>query len=81
MEQLWDIQNVMDRLGVGKDWVLNRIRSGELPAVRLGKYLKFDPKDVEQLIEKSKTSSLTTELEANLKNRSRRSTKGDLWQR
>ncbi|MCB9073018.1 MAG: helix-turn-helix domain-containing protein [Bdellovibrionaceae bacterium] len=81
MDSLWDIRKVMHYLGVGKDWVYQRVSSGELNSIRLGKYIRFDPRDVEQLVNNCKVRSLKTKRLNKLENQSRRSTKGDLWQK
>jgi excisionase family DNA binding protein len=45
--RLLDAGEVADRLNVPKSWVLESARSGALPCVRLGRYVRFDRGDVE----------------------------------
>lgn len=45
---LVDAAGVAERLGVPKSWVLESARSGAIPHVRLGRYVRFDLDDVEE---------------------------------
>ena len=42
-----DAAEVAELLSVPKTWVLESARSGALPCVRLGRYVRFDRGDVE----------------------------------
>jgi excisionase family DNA binding protein len=53
MKNLVTIKEVQAMLGVGKDWIYDRIKRGDLRAYKLGRYLRFDTADVEGLVEKS----------------------------
>ena len=53
-ERLVDATAVADRLGVPKSWVLESARSGSIPHVRLGRYVRFDVVDVDAWLEKCK---------------------------
>jgi excisionase family DNA binding protein len=44
---LLDAAEVAELLAVPKSWVLDSARSGALPCVRLGRYVRFDEGDVE----------------------------------
>jgi len=46
--RLLDAGQVADRLGVPKTWVLESARSGAIPHIRLGRYVRFDLDDVDQ---------------------------------
>lgn len=47
-ERLVDAQAVADRLGVPVSWVRESTRSGAIPHVRLGRYVRFDLADVDR---------------------------------
>jgi excisionase family DNA binding protein len=61
-ERLFDAAAIADRLGVPKSWVLESARSGSMPCVRLGRYVRFDLDDVERWIEECKRPGRTTAL-------------------
>jgi excisionase family DNA binding protein len=46
-DRLLDAKAVADRLGVPVSWVRESARSGAIPHVRLGRYVRFDLEDVE----------------------------------
>ena len=45
--RLLDAAAVAERLAVPKSWVLESARSGAIPHVRLGRYVRFDLDDVD----------------------------------
>jgi excisionase family DNA binding protein len=53
-ERLLDAQEVATRLGVPETWVRESARSGAIPHVRLGRYVRFDLDDVERWLEECK---------------------------
>ena len=53
-ERLLDAKAIAERLGVPESWVRESARSGAIPCVRLGRYVRFDLDDVERLIEECK---------------------------
>jgi excisionase family DNA binding protein len=53
-ERLLDAAAIAERLGVPKSWVLESARSGAMPCVRLGRYVRFDLVDVEAWVEECK---------------------------
>jgi excisionase family DNA binding protein len=53
-ERLLDAAAIAERLGVPKTWVLESARSGAMPCVRLGRYVRFDLDDVERWLEECK---------------------------
>jgi excisionase family DNA binding protein len=46
-DRLLDAGEVAEMLAVPKTWVLESARSGALPCVRLGRYVRFDRDDLE----------------------------------
>jgi excisionase family DNA binding protein len=50
-ERLVDAGAVADRLGVPVSWVRESARSGAIPCVRLGRYVRFDLDDVDRWLE------------------------------
>jgi excisionase family DNA binding protein len=55
--RLLSVQEVSERLGMGRSWVYNQIRSGELPSVQLGGTVKIKREDLEQYIQSHHRSS------------------------
>ena len=47
MEELWDIARVADYLGVSQRTVYNRVRSGDLPAIRMGRLWRIRANDLQ----------------------------------
>jgi excisionase family DNA binding protein len=47
MEDLWDIARVADHLGVSERTVYNKVRSGDLPAVKVGRLWRVRPSELE----------------------------------
>jgi excisionase family DNA binding protein len=43
---LWDAQDVARYLKVSRSWVYHRAEGGELPCLRIGGLLRFDPKAI-----------------------------------
>jgi excisionase family DNA binding protein len=41
--ELWDVGRVAGFLGVSRSWVYSAVASGNLPVVRVGSLLRFDP--------------------------------------
>jgi excisionase family DNA binding protein len=52
-EELLSIPEVRQRLGMGKSWVYQRLKSGEIPSVRLGNNFKVKRQDLEEYIRKN----------------------------
>ena len=52
--ELLSITQVCQELGMGKSWVYHRIRSGEIPSVKLGRNIKVKREDLEQYLEKQR---------------------------
>jgi excisionase family DNA binding protein len=50
--QLLSIAQLCQELDMGKSWVYRRLRSGEIPSVRLGRSIKVRRDDLEEYLEK-----------------------------
>jgi excisionase family DNA binding protein len=50
-DRLLTADEVADRLGEPTSWVRESVRSGAIPHVRLGRYVRFDLADVEAWLE------------------------------
>ena len=46
--RLLDAKQAGDLLGVPATWLLAQARGGKVPHVKLGKYTRFDPEDLER---------------------------------
>ncbi len=49
-DELLSIQDVCQELGMGKSWVYHRLRSGEIPSIKLGRNIKVKREDLEQYL-------------------------------
>jgi excisionase family DNA binding protein len=49
---LISIPDLCQELGMGKSWVYRRLRSGEIPSVKLGRSIKVKRDDLERYLEK-----------------------------
>ncbi len=47
---LLSIPEVCQELGMGKSWVYQRLRSGEIPSLKLGKIIKVRREDLEEYL-------------------------------
>ena len=50
--ELLAIPDVCLELGMGKSWVYRRLKSGEIPSVKLGHNIKVKREDLEQYLER-----------------------------
>jgi excisionase family DNA binding protein len=48
---LLTISEVCQELGMGKSWVYRRLKSGEIPSIKLGNNIKVKRSDLEQYLE------------------------------
>lgn len=55
--QLLSVQEVGELLGLGRSWVYQQIRNGEMPSVHLGGSVKVKRTDLEQYIERHRRTS------------------------
>lgn len=56
-KQFLSLEEVADLLGVHYQLIYRLVRSGELPAVRLGRIYRIERADLDRYLERSKTSS------------------------
>ena len=49
--QLLSVQEVCDLLGMGRSWVYQQLKSGEMPSVKLGGSVKVKREDLEEYIQ------------------------------
>ena len=52
--QLLSIPEVCQELGMGKSWVYRRLKSGEIPSVKLGHNIKVKREDLEGYLERQR---------------------------
>jgi excisionase family DNA binding protein len=50
--QLLSIPQLCQELGMGKSWLYRRLRSGEIPSVRLGRTIKVRRDELEEYLER-----------------------------
>ena len=50
--QLLSIPQLCQELGMGKSWIYRRLRSGEIPSVRLGRSIKVRRDELEDYLER-----------------------------
>jgi excisionase family DNA binding protein len=53
-QDLLSVIEVCQELGMGKTWVHRKIKSGEIPSIRLGNNIKVRRKDLEEYLESSR---------------------------
>ena len=53
-DRLFTAAELAERLAVPKTWILESARSGAMPCVRLGRYVRFDLGDVEAWLQECK---------------------------
>ncbi|PKQ30036.1 MAG: hypothetical protein CVT60_02265 [Actinobacteria bacterium HGW-Actinobacteria-10] len=56
MDELWDIATVAAYLGVSERTVYNRVRAGELPAIKLGRLWRVRPSDLDSWLRSACTA-------------------------
>jgi excisionase family DNA binding protein len=61
--QLLSIPQLCQELGMGKSWLYRRLRSGEIPSVRLGRSIKVRRDELEQYLERHHYPSRTQALQ------------------
>jgi excisionase family DNA binding protein len=65
-DRLLDAEEVAERLAVPKSWVLESARSGAIPHMRLGRYVRFSWPDVEAWLEKCSQPGRPVALRRNI---------------
>lgn len=59
-EGFLSVEQVAQRLGVPRSWVYTQAEAGKLPAVKLGKYVRFNPEELEKwLLQQRRGHTLT----------------------
>jgi excisionase family DNA binding protein len=53
-EDLLSILEVCQQIGMSKSWVHHRIKSGEIPSIRLGNNIKVRRKELQEYLESSR---------------------------
>ena len=48
-EQLWTVEQLAERLQVPRSWVYKHLK--KIPYIKLGKYVRFEPSDVDSLLQ------------------------------
>jgi excisionase family DNA binding protein len=51
-EQLLDVKAAADRLGVTERWVRRAVAERHVPFVKVGRYVRFRPADLDRYIER-----------------------------
>ena len=59
--ELLSIEEVCRALGMGKSWTYRRIKSGEIPSVKLGRSIKVKRQDLEEYLESRRYQPLAEE--------------------
>lgn len=49
--KLWDVEHMVELLGQPPYRIYDMVRLGQLPAVRIGRRIRFDPRAIERWIE------------------------------
>src|SRR4028118_1455059 len=57
-QDLFSVMEVCQKLGMGKSWVHRKIKSGEIPSIRLGNNIKVRREDLEEYLESSRVHPL-----------------------
>ena len=65
--RLLNADEVAERLGVPTSWVRESTRSGAIPHVRLGRYVRFELADVELWLEECKNPGRSIRLRSTTK--------------
>ena len=59
--QLLSVEEVCEVLGMGKSWVYRKIRSGDIPSVKLGGSIKVDRADLDRYLKNHRRNELQEE--------------------
>jgi excisionase family DNA binding protein len=57
-EGLWTVRDLADHLKASRSWVYARAESGELPCIRLGGLLRFNPAAIRKWVEQQQGASV-----------------------
>jgi excisionase family DNA binding protein len=58
-ETLWDANDVAAYLKVSRSWVYHRAESGELPCLRVGALVRFEPEQIRKYARGERSSTTT----------------------
>lgn len=59
MTKMLSVKDIQIILGVGKDWVYERVKKGEIPSYKMGRYIRFNEEEV-----KSKLSDFKSQIKS-----------------
>lgn len=59
MTKMLSVKEIQIILGVGKDWVYERVKKGEIPSYKMGRYIRFNEEEV-----KSKLSDFKSQIKS-----------------
>jgi excisionase family DNA binding protein len=59
--QLLSIPQLCQELGMGKSWIYRRLRSGEIPSIRLGRTIKVRRDELEQYLQRHRYPAVQEE--------------------
>jgi excisionase family DNA binding protein len=51
---LWSVQQTLAHLGIGRTTLHSLVCTKQLPCIRIGRLIRFDPADVQRFIERNK---------------------------
>jgi excisionase family DNA binding protein len=63
--QLLSIPQLCQELGMGKSWIYRRLRSGEIPSIRLGRSIKVRRDELEEYLQRHRYPAVQEEQEKN----------------
>ena len=56
-QTLESIDSLAKRLGVPKSWIYSRTRTGTIPHIKLGRYVRFDAREIDEWLKNQKVDS------------------------
>jgi excisionase family DNA binding protein len=63
--QLLSIPQLCQELGMGKSWIYRRLRSGEIPSIRLGRSIKVRRDELDEYLQRHRYPAVQEEQEEN----------------
>jgi excisionase family DNA binding protein len=55
LEQLLDVKQVAELLGETEQWVYRQAQTKKMPSIKMGKYWKFSPSQLQKWLERKQT--------------------------
>jgi len=55
LEQLLDVKQVAELLGETEQWVYRKAQTKKMPSIKMGKYWKFSPSQLQKWLERKQT--------------------------